>query len=131
MYARIDLDTLMVQRLSDGAIVPDDPANADRQGYLEWVAQGNTATPYVKPPTPAPSTVTMVQARLALLEAGLLEQVDFIVAQMPGVEGKAARIEWEFRATVQMDSPLLQGLSAALGLDQQALEALFVRASQL
>jgi hypothetical protein len=33
-------------RDADGAFIPDDPANTDYAAYLEWVAAGNTATPY-------------------------------------------------------------------------------------
>ena len=34
--------TEQIKRISDGAVIPFDPANTDYQEYLEWVAEGNT-----------------------------------------------------------------------------------------
>ncbi len=86
---------------------------------------------YIEPQMAAPAAITMRQARLALLGAGLLAQVNAAIAAMPGATGEAARIEWEYAQEVRRDSPLVQSLGAALSLDQAAMDALFLAASVL
>lgn len=78
-----------------------------------------------------PASVTMRQARLALLQSGLLATVNAAVAAMPGIEGDAARIEWEFSGTVERSRPLLKSLSTALGLTEAQLDGLFTLAATL
>lgn len=80
---------------------------------------------------PVPRQVDMAQARQALLQAGLLDQVQAAIDAMPGVEGQAARIAWEYRSTVRRDSPLLQALAAQLQLSEQQLDELFTLAATL
>lgn len=75
----------------------------------------------------SPSTVTMRQGRLALLQAGLLAQVQSII----DTQGEAEKIEWEYAQTIDRDSPLVAALAAALSLDDAALDALFISASNL
>lgn len=85
-----------------------------------------------KPPVaPVPEVVTMRQARLALLGAGLLAQVNTAVANMPGAEGDAARIEWEYAQEVRRDSPLVAALSAAFGWTSAQLDDLFTEGAKL
>jgi len=87
----------------------------------------------IKPadPPPVPAVVSMRQARLALLGAGILTQVNEALAGMEGVQGEAARIEWEYATSVERNSPLVDGLAAALNLDPAALDNLFRVAADL
>ena len=94
-------------------------------------AQPPALPEYVPEVVAVPEVVTMRQARLALLGAGLLAQVNTAVANMPGTEGDAARIEWEYAQEVRRDSPLVAGLSAALGLTDEALDNLYKAAAGL
>lgn len=90
------------------------------------------AEPAPAPVTPTiPEVVTMRQARLALLQTGLLTQVNTAVANMPGVAGDTARIEWEFSSTVERNRPLVQSLIGALGLTESQLDDLFRLAATL
>jgi hypothetical protein len=46
MYKLINIENNQtIQRLSDDAFIPFDPANTDYQAYLKWVAEGNTPEP--------------------------------------------------------------------------------------
>ena len=74
-----------------------------------------------------PTSLTMRQARLALLAAGYLDAVQAGVSAMP----RASQIAWEFAATVDRTDPLTATLAAALGLDAAALDALFTAGAAL
>lgn len=71
-------------------------------------------------------SITMRQARLYLLGAGLLNQVDSIVSQ-----NEAWKIEWEYATDVVKNSPLVVALSNQLGLSSEAIDVMFDEASKL
>lgn len=83
------------------------------------------------PPLTVPEAVTARQARLALLGAGVLAQVDAALASIPGIEGEAARIEWEYALEIRRDSPLIGALAPALGLTSEQVDDLFRAAEGL
>ncbi len=84
------------------------------------------------PPAPkVPEAVTMRQARLALLQAGLLDQIDAAIASLAGDEGKAARIEWDYANEVRRDSSLIAMFSAKIGLSDEQMDKLFITAAGL
>lgn len=91
------------------------------QAELEAIAAAASVPP------PVPKAVTMRQARLALLSAGLLSQVEAAIT----AAGDAARIEWEYAATVERNWPLVTALAAALGLTSSQVDELFFAASAL
>lgn len=113
------------RRISDGAYVNPD-SNPE---YLAWIAQGNTPAPYVAPPAPVPTSVPRRQGRRALLDAGLLATADALIAAMPSPARERAKIDWDDAQTFDRDNPLLIQLASALGLDDAAIDALFVAAA--
>lgn len=78
-----------------------------------------------------PKEVTMRQARLALLQEGLLANVTAAINSMPSPQKEAAMIEWEYSQSVQRDREFVILLGQALGLDSNKLDELFIKASTL
>lgn len=72
-----------------------------------------------------PHSVTMRQARLALLAVDLLDDVEAAVAS----QGRAAQIEWEYATDVQRTHPLIAAVQAAKGLTDADVDQLFLAAA--
>jgi hypothetical protein len=82
-------------------------------------------------PTPIPQSVTMRQARLALLAAGKLASVTAAINALPSPQKEAAQIEWEYSQTVERNRGFVLLLGAALGLTDAQLDGLFLTAAGL
>lgn len=115
-----------------GATVVEPPETEDGQ-LARWDGSNwqieNVPVPVELEPA-VPTRVTMRQARLALLGAGLLDDVEAAISAMGDTpEGKVARIEWDYSSEVHRNKPFVQQLGAAVGLDEQQLDQLFITAS--
>lgn len=89
---------------------------------------------YVPPepePPYVPASVTMRQARLALLGAGLLDDVEAAIAALPSPQKEAARIEWEYSQEVQRHNGFVSVLAPMLGMTAEQTDALFIGAATL
>ncbi|MFA7278643.1 MAG: hypothetical protein WC100_00945 [Sterolibacterium sp.] len=117
--------------------MPDDAIPVDRTFRNAWT--DTTPEPMIdidpvraaQISNPVPESVTMRQARLALLGAGLLDTVNSAIASMPGAAGESARLEWEFSSEVQRNKTFVVSMASALGLSNAQLDALFIQAAAL
>lgn len=100
-------------------------------GTIGWLWDGEILV--APPPEPAaiPAAVTMRQARLALLGAGLLANIDAAIDALPSPQKEAARIEWEYSQEVQRHNGFVSVLAPALGMTAEQTDALFVQAATL
>lgn len=77
--------------------------------------------PEPKPAVAVPTSVSMRQARLALLNAGLLDDVEAVIS----AAGRAAQIEWEYATEVSRDHPIIAIVQQQQGLADDQIDDLF------
>ena len=76
---------------------------------------------------PVPQQVTMRQARLALLGAGLLDDVEMVIA----AAGRAEQLEWEYAAVVDRSGPIVAIVQQQKALTDTYIDDLFREAAKL
>lgn len=96
-----------------------------------WVVRDATPQELEQLKPVVPQQVTMRQARLALLGAGVLDQVAGAIAELESPHRETAQIEWEFSSTVDRGRPLVAMLGPKLGLTDEQLDQLFITAAGL
>ena len=75
---------------------------------------------------PVPESVTRRQAKVALLQAGLLDEVEAgIEAITDEMTRRIARIEWDSAQEVRRDWPLLVQIAGQIGITDEQLDDLF------
>lgn len=94
-----------------------------------WLYDGSQFAAPPEAPLSVPQSVSMRQARLAMLGAGILDDVETAIAAMEGNEGRAARIDWEYALDVRREWPLINALGSQLGLTGQQIDELFIAAA--
>lgn len=83
------------------------------------------ASPYLRADASVVS-VTKRQAQLALLQFGLLDNVEAAVAQM----GRQAQINWEAASTIDRNNPFIETIAkGSMGLTDAQLDQLFALAA--
>ena len=75
-------------------------------------------------PTPQPRRIDARRLRLALLQLGLLDDIESAITSL----GAAAKIEWEYAISIQEDNLLCVAITTQLGLD---VDAIFTLAGSL
>jgi len=111
-------------------------------GITEWQAMFYDGTHLVVPShlvtkvqaldpdkRPVPEAVTMMQARVALIEAGLIDQVETALAADTSQQGKVNAARWEYATEVRRNSDLVAGIGSMLGLTEAEKDALFISAA--
>lgn len=73
-----------------------------------------------------PTKISPRQARLILLDRGLLDEVDEIVKV-----DRRTQIYWEYATEISRDDSILNSLGFALNLNNEQLDELFIEASKL
>lgn len=111
----------IVEHDTGGVRFKESTSQADRDAVAAIIAAHDPAK------KSAPATVTMRQARLALLQSGLLPHVNAAVA----VADEATKITWEFSSEVHRNHPFVATLAAALNLTEAQLDGLFTLAASL
>ena len=74
----------------------------------------------------APTQITVRQLKLQLLKLNLLDKAEALVKA-----DKEAQIEFDYAKDIEMNSPLLQRMAHAIGLDEDGIFKFFEEASKL
>ena len=108
---------------------PDD-ADTQIDGVLGVYVQADWETmrdDEMRARNPVPQQVTMRQARLALLSAGLLDDVEAVIS----AAGRAAQLEWEYAAVVDRSNPAVAIVQQQKALTDAQIDDLFREAAKL
>lgn len=118
-----------VRNLDGGAVVRVDADGYSAQAYRDWLSGGGVPDPAPAPTPFVPPIVTRFQACAALLGAGLLDSVE--AAMSDPATPRLALLAWTTAQEFRRNSPLVTQLGESLGLDDAALDSLFIAAGSI
>jgi hypothetical protein len=78
-----------------------------------------------------PQSVSMAQARLALIGAGLFSTIDAGLKALPEPQRTTALTAWEYAPTVSRNGTLVTTLASQFGLTDAQLDSLFTAAAAI
>jgi len=126
------------------ADAPDDCVEVSGERYAELMAAeqlGNViaadASGYpilimAEPTVEAvPAVISAKQGKLALLDAGLYDEIETYIGTLTGAAGTRARITWSAATTFRRDDLILNTIAADKGLTSADVDQIFLRAIQL
>lgn len=105
-------------------IIAADDLPAEPQERWRWTDEG--PLDLADPIAAVPQSVSRFQAKAALAMAGLLDQANAAVAASGDV---VLQLAWAEATEFKRNSPGINALAPALGLDDAALDQLFITAS--
>lgn len=107
---------------SQDAFIP-----ADLVPMTEAEVMAHTAP--AAPDVAVPAAVSSFQARAALLRAGLLDDVEAIMAD--AATPREAVLAWEYATEFRRGSPTVAAIAGALDLTDEQLDDLFIEAATI
>jgi hypothetical protein len=119
-------------KLEDGKVVGGLFRNAQPGRAEEWLEDDHPAVvAFLNPPAPVPQTVSMAQARLALIGVGLFNTIDAGLQALPEPQRTTALTAWEYAPTVSRTGTLVTTLASQFGLTDAQLDGLFTAAAAI
>lgn len=96
------------------------------EGLVNGVWTIRTVDPAALPP-PIPYSISPRQVRLLLLQQGMLDQVEAMIAG----RDRATQITWAYALEFRRDDPKLVELATDVGLSDQQIDQFFIAAAAL
>ena len=109
------------------------PALIDGVWVQQWTSRDYTTEEIVQNlmDRRASMIVTPRQARLALLSAGHISNIDIAIDALEEPTKSAVKIEWEYAVQIERISPWVQAMTTALSMTDEQVDELFDAAAQL